>query len=557
MTVSTSTNSVVYRGNGAATQFAAPFKVLDEDHLVVRRRVFATGVYEHTYVGTDYSYVGIGASSGTLTLAGAALDDDYELVIERIVPYTQDLDIVNSGGFYPDTVEEQLDLMTMATQQLVDLAGRGMVVPLGEDGLELTKASDRAGKFSGFDAAGQFAALSGTGSDSALRTDLAASGGGALVGRTGGGTVQSFITGLALISSGLAGSIASGNLIVGSPGAGASLTPGALAGDHDGDANTGFGIDVFENATTAYASTAFGYGALANVTTGHSNSAFGYQTGISLTTGIGNVLIGVDAAYLSTTISTSVVVGRHCMNGANYAGTTTVVIGHQCAQLLTVGSDIIAIGSNTMFASPGTGSIGAVCIGGNVALKSSVSNSILIGLDVLQSSSGANPRSASECAVTGYRAVFGVQTIASLCAYGALAGFQADGDTTAITSGAWFGHSANYLNAGNQCTVIGPFAGRRSTKQTIANLTLVGYRVGDETGADWTPVANDIAIGNGQVLSSLMLWGNTGTNVCNLRGNKLTFVGLPTYADNAAAVTGALPVGCEYKTVTGERRVVV
>lgn len=172
MTVSTSSNNVVYRGNGATTQFAVPFKVLDEDHLVVTRRDYVTGVLDYTYVGTDYSFTGVGDSSGTLTLAGTALDDDFELVIERIVPYTQDLDIVNAGGFYPETVEEQLDLITMGVQQLAGLAERGAFVPVGESGLELSNASDRAGKFFGFDVGGNFVALSGTGNDADLRNDL-------------------------------------------------------------------------------------------------------------------------------------------------------------------------------------------------------------------------------------------------------------------------------------------------------------------------------------------------------------------------------------------------
>lgn len=162
MTVSTSINSVVYRGNGATTDFAVPFKVLDEDHLVVRRRVFATGAYAQTYVGTEYSYVGIGASAGTLTLDGTALDDDYELVIERIVPYTQDLDIVNAGGFYPDTVEEQLDLTTMAIQQIADLANRGIIAEVGEDGLVLPSATARALKYLAFDALGGVVMAEGT-----------------------------------------------------------------------------------------------------------------------------------------------------------------------------------------------------------------------------------------------------------------------------------------------------------------------------------------------------------------------------------------------------------
>lgn len=154
MTVSTTANTVVYRGNGAATTFAVPFKVLDEDHLQVRRRVFATGEYEHTYVGTAYSYSGLGASSGTLTLDGTALDDDYELVIERVVPYTQDLDIVNSGGFYPETVEEQLDLVVMAIQQLANIASRSITFPIGETGDSIGSADSRSSTYLGFDADG-------------------------------------------------------------------------------------------------------------------------------------------------------------------------------------------------------------------------------------------------------------------------------------------------------------------------------------------------------------------------------------------------------------------
>lgn len=181
MTVSTSTNSVVYRGNGAATQFAVPFKVMDEDHLVVTRRDYDTGDLDYTYIGTDYSYTGVGDDSGTLTLAGTALDDDFELVIERIVPYTQDLDIVNAGGFYPETVENQLDTIVMGIQQLADLAGRGISVPVGEDGLTLPAAATRANRYPVFLPDGSMSTSEGTGSDAALRGDLGDEGGGALI----------------------------------------------------------------------------------------------------------------------------------------------------------------------------------------------------------------------------------------------------------------------------------------------------------------------------------------------------------------------------------------
>lgn len=136
MTVSTTTNSVVYQGNGSATTFAVPFKVLDEDHLIVKRRIQATGEVDITYVGTDYFYSGIGNDSGTLTLNSAALSSNYEIVIERIVPYRQELDLVNAGGFYPETVEDQFDSTTMQVQQIAaqsdDIATRALMVPIGD-----------------------------------------------------------------------------------------------------------------------------------------------------------------------------------------------------------------------------------------------------------------------------------------------------------------------------------------------------------------------------------------------------------------------------------------
>lgn len=137
MTVSTLPNRVTYIGNGSTTQFAVPFKVLDEDHLVVERRLLSTNEIDYTYIGTDYSYSGIGADAGTLTLDGAALSSLYQLEIERIVPYTQELDIVNAGGFYPESLEAQLDLTTMQIQQIAsqsdDIETRALMVPVGDE----------------------------------------------------------------------------------------------------------------------------------------------------------------------------------------------------------------------------------------------------------------------------------------------------------------------------------------------------------------------------------------------------------------------------------------
>lgn len=153
MTVSTTASSVSYLGNGSATSFAVPFKVLDEDHLVVTRQVVSTGVIDYTYIGTDYSYSGLGDDAGTLTLDGPALSSSYRLIIERTVPYTQELNVVNVGGFYPETVEEQLDLTTMQIQQIADatedLSDRAVKVAVGDTVTDLPPLDTIEGKLLG------------------------------------------------------------------------------------------------------------------------------------------------------------------------------------------------------------------------------------------------------------------------------------------------------------------------------------------------------------------------------------------------------------------------
>lgn len=120
MTVTTETASITHTGNGSTTVFSVPFKFISGDHLRVTRIVIATGIASVVAPG-NYTVSGAGDPSGgtvTYLFGGVALTSLYKLKIERIVPYTQDLDIDRQGGFFPETIEEQLDLLTMQIQQL-------------------------------------------------------------------------------------------------------------------------------------------------------------------------------------------------------------------------------------------------------------------------------------------------------------------------------------------------------------------------------------------------------------------------------------------------------
>jgi hypothetical protein len=60
-----------------------------------------------------------------------------------------------------------------------------------------------------------------------------------------------------------------------------------------------------------------------------------------------------------------------------------------------------------------------------------------------------------------------------------------------------------------------------------------------------------------QVVRAFAVFAQQVNNPGPLQASALTLTNLPTYADNAAAVAGNLPVGAVYKTATGELRIVV
>lgn len=117
MTIDIQTNQVSYTGNGVATNFPFSFRVDDEDHLVVTKITIATEV-EEILLSSDYAVNGIGDTGGGSIDLTPAISSSYQLRIERIVPYTQELDIANQDGFLPEVMEQALDALEMQIQQL-------------------------------------------------------------------------------------------------------------------------------------------------------------------------------------------------------------------------------------------------------------------------------------------------------------------------------------------------------------------------------------------------------------------------------------------------------
>lgn len=138
MTIALDSNKVAYVGNGVTTVFPFSFRVDAASHLQAYVLVTATGVLTLLTQGVDYTVSGVpGAGSVTYNPLGVPLPSTKQLLIVRLVPVLQGLDINNQGGFYPETLEAQLDLMTMVDQQQEEQLGRAVKSAYGQLGYDL------------------------------------------------------------------------------------------------------------------------------------------------------------------------------------------------------------------------------------------------------------------------------------------------------------------------------------------------------------------------------------------------------------------------------------
>lgn len=149
MTVATSHNRKEYIGDNIQLAFPYDFLALDQTHF----EVYLDGVLQA--LTTDYTVDGIGfAVGGNITFL-AAPGVGVEVLILRVVPETQPVDLPNTGPFPSATVEAQgLDRIVMMVQQLSERIGR--TIKLTTDSLleDITIGDPGALKFLRWNAAG-------------------------------------------------------------------------------------------------------------------------------------------------------------------------------------------------------------------------------------------------------------------------------------------------------------------------------------------------------------------------------------------------------------------
>lgn len=165
-TVPSDQSYVSYSGNGSTTVFSVPYVFFDSTDLSVTLVNNATAVETTQAITTNYTVsggsAGTGPAAGSVTMATAPASGTT-LVIQRNVPYTQEIDYSPNDGFPAEVNEEGLDRTTMLAQQANRRAQQSVRLPATFDPngtpITLPMGPEPSRKVIGWDQAGTSLAL--------------------------------------------------------------------------------------------------------------------------------------------------------------------------------------------------------------------------------------------------------------------------------------------------------------------------------------------------------------------------------------------------------------
>jgi hypothetical protein len=128
MTIATSTNKHLYAGTGAQTVFPFLFRIWRAEDLRVLLRDIVGGETVLS-LGSGYTVAGVGSEEGgTVTLTGTAPVVGEYLLIKRVVPITQETDLVENAATPAAVMEGTFDRLTAMVQQVDETLGRAVLM---------------------------------------------------------------------------------------------------------------------------------------------------------------------------------------------------------------------------------------------------------------------------------------------------------------------------------------------------------------------------------------------------------------------------------------------
>lgn len=147
MTVTTNISKKSFATNGSTTLFelGAGFIFFDASELVVTFQD-SDGVETLQVITTDYTVSGGAGTTGSVTMNSAPADEGT-LLIQRVMPLTQAVDLVNNSTSDAEVIEDSLDKLTLGLQQLDESVGRVVRASPFEDDIDpLPTPTARRGK---------------------------------------------------------------------------------------------------------------------------------------------------------------------------------------------------------------------------------------------------------------------------------------------------------------------------------------------------------------------------------------------------------------------------
>ena len=132
MTVPSDRNKCSFTGNGITRVWPYTFLLYDASHLEVwvKRGEAESMRLERGFVLNE------SARTVTYPQEGAGeppLSEKDKIILMRVVPVLQLLDLVNQGNFFAEDIERNFDLLVMMIQQLCETLRRAVVGPVDQD----------------------------------------------------------------------------------------------------------------------------------------------------------------------------------------------------------------------------------------------------------------------------------------------------------------------------------------------------------------------------------------------------------------------------------------
>ena len=134
MTISSQTRKTgTFVGSGSTGPFAFAFKIFQPSDMLVVKVNTTTSVETTLTLTTDFTvsmnFDQDSNPGGNVTLV-VALAVGNNMVMSSQIPYLQETDLTNQGGFYPEVITSSLDSLTIQTQQLKEEVDRSAKLPI-------------------------------------------------------------------------------------------------------------------------------------------------------------------------------------------------------------------------------------------------------------------------------------------------------------------------------------------------------------------------------------------------------------------------------------------